>query len=880
MTIDADETRVDSTPRTYESEAEMRSGISRTWSWFSEDPVARVPWATAPFVWTAAEIMSFCHVNWMGPGLVTFAAACVAYGKASRKAARSEFLELDGPELAAVYGLPGAWLTLATKFGPLPFIGPPVHDTLTFIFALMYGFGPIWLRRHEATIDRRNRKLLAAQEAAERRAAEEAWEAKCEEWRKLAPKIGLGGSFLLKAEENENDSETWTIDLYGAGTLASSVNCRHAQEVLSGQKTDVLGGWLVPRDRVEVRPHPQYAYYLLITFYRSERWSAGADQGTLLHPMFTGELDTENRYAPLFPPRPSIFDPIAIGADPETGEPMLLYLFDEAEGAHRILVLARSGGGKSMVLDTLRERITACEDAVLILVNLAKGTEDKWWEPLPAASALGGTGNLDQATHDRALKILDFVHDVVMGGRPRTRGRRTHKPTPGEPVIVLMIDEVDATANDEERKRQLGEIASKCRSEGIVLIIGSQRPQDMYVGGGMVRSNLTDIVWGVLRGNDLRQASGGLADLPDMNDYGQGNPGVFGIAALPMREGAPVQRGRAFFWGAPESPGLIKIVDERIAAAGGQRPYQTLEPGLAPYAPLWAEISGSATEADKAAIAQQLATRGDADRYSKVHTRAGDVPSGAARVGRLDEMGDTLTKLFQQKECGPAPAAPAAPQIAPAAPPVPAAPQTAQSSIGTGVMPPADEAKLWGLVCTTQGGITTRRVENGGPMKRVNPPPGGPFEWSPETIRKQLNAWEAVHKVRRAGSSAETSWLPSHLQPVPDLPAEPQTAVSAPAEPTEREGFTEHETVMIAAGWVIGEPDETRARAFLAERGMDAVIINQVLNLLRHDRGYVAAELRRLTAPALRPGQRMDEGDEPDEQLDGSGEDEDEDAAP
>ncbi len=357
---------------------------------------------------------------------------------------------------------------------------------------------------------------------------------------------------------------------------------------------------------------------------------------------------------------------------------------------------------------------------------------------------------------------------------------------------------------------------------------------------------------------------------------------MFGIAALPMREGAPVQRGRAFFWGAPESPGLIKIVDERIAAAGGQRPYQTLEPGLAPYAPLWAEISGSATEADKAAIAQQLATRGDGDRYSKVHTRAGDVPSGAARVGRLDEMGDTLTKLFQQKEGGPASAAPAAPQSAPAAPPAPAAPQTAQSPIGTGVMPPADEAKLWGLVCTTQGGITTRRVENGGPMKRVNPPPGGPFEWSPETIRKQLNAWEAVHKVRRAGSSAETSWLPSHLQPVPDLPAEPQTAVSAPAEPAEREGFTEHETVMIAAGWVIGEPDETRARAFLAERGMDAVIINQVLNLLRHDRDYVAAELRRLTAPALRPRQRLDEGDEPDEQLDGSGEDEDldEDAAP
>ncbi len=220
---------------------------------------------------------------------------------------------------------------------------------------------------------------------------------------------------------------------------------------------------------------------------------------------------------------------------------MLLVLMDE-KGAHRVLVLVLSGAGKSTILNTITERITACADAELLQINLAKATEDKWWEAIAAASAL------TDANRDKALKILDFIHDICKNGRPRPMGYDNHEPTPGEPALVLKIDEVDTTADDEDRKHQLGIIASKCRSEGVILIIGSQRPQDVYVGGGMVRSNLTDIAWGTLRSNDLSQASGGLAALPDMNAYGKGVSGVFGVAQFPMREGAPVTWGRAFFW--------------------------------------------------------------------------------------------------------------------------------------------------------------------------------------------------------------------------------------------------------------------------------------------------------------------------------------------
>ena len=76
-----------------------------------------------------------------------------------------------------------------------------------------------------------------------------------------------------------------------------------------------------------------------------------------------------------------------------------------------------------------------------------------------------------------------------------------------------MIDEVDMTTNDADRKEQLGLIASKCRSEGIILIIGSQRPFDKDLGG-KPRAMLTDIVWGKLKARDLARPPEGSPSCP------------------------------------------------------------------------------------------------------------------------------------------------------------------------------------------------------------------------------------------------------------------------------------------------------------------------------------------------------------------------------
>ncbi len=48
-----------------------------------------------------------------------------------------------------------------------------------------------------------------------------------------------------------------------------------------------------------------------------------------------------------------------------------------------------TGGGKTNMLDVLRERITAMDDAVLVQLNAAGSGDELSWEPLAAVTAAG-----------------------------------------------------------------------------------------------------------------------------------------------------------------------------------------------------------------------------------------------------------------------------------------------------------------------------------------------------------------------------------------------------------------------------------------------------------------------------------------------------------
>jgi hypothetical protein len=53
MTLDTEHTTEVTQPAGYEPE----SVTARAWSWLMYAPAERVPWATAPVAWTAAEIL-------------------------------------------------------------------------------------------------------------------------------------------------------------------------------------------------------------------------------------------------------------------------------------------------------------------------------------------------------------------------------------------------------------------------------------------------------------------------------------------------------------------------------------------------------------------------------------------------------------------------------------------------------------------------------------------------------------------------------------------------------------------------------------------------------------------------------------------------------
>ncbi len=600
------------------------SALSRMRGWFRHAPAERVPPAVVPVVWTAAEIMHAAGVSGLVPGAAALAAAGIAYGAGEGHArdADEEHPRLRGAELAAVTGAAGAWVTAATIWGPLA--GP--YDPLSIAYGAGAAIGYWWLRRHEAIRAARRRRDEAAAAAAEAAEREAEWTARKAEWHRLAARVGLRGSHLLHLDPN-NNGEEWQIDTYSARQLASQVHCSQVAQKLAGE----LG---LRKSRVEVHADPDWPYKLMILVRRGDPWKGGSADGCIWHPWVSGALDPQAPWAEMTPEAPSILDPAVIGGDPETGEPLQVPLYTR-NGAERVLVVAMSGTGKSMTLDDLCERITACRDARLLQLNLSKGVEDAWWAPLAEASALAS----DPDPAARALRILDFVYDVILT-RPQSRkpGVRTHQPTPEEPAFVLKIDEVDVVAADPERQQRLAEIASKCRSEGVVLLLGAQRPVNKWIGGAGVRANLSRIVWGKMRAGDVRHAAGGEGiTLPDIGSYGGGNPGVFGVCEHPTFSGMPFSRGRSFHWG-EDSPGLMRLIAARAAT---RRPY-VLEPALAGLADDWAAITGSAPARQPAAGPEP--TPGAAEpatvpvpaavdpRYDLITTRTGKTVPGTAGI--------------------------------------------------------------------------------------------------------------------------------------------------------------------------------------------------------------------------------------------------------
>jgi hypothetical protein len=526
------------------------SALSRFRGWLRHAPAERLPLPAIPVVWTAAEIMHTAGVSGLYPGMATAAAVLGGGWLGERHARDPHQARMRGAEVAAVTGAVGSWMTAATAWGALA--GPDHLMSLAYLAGAAGGYW--WLRRHDAVRAARARRDEAA-----------AWRERKTAWHRLAPRLGLRGSHLLAYEETLL-GDTTLIDTRGTGKRASQVSAREVAERLGELEMISVGRIDVTTDPIPGR--------LRITVRRNDPW-----KHALAHPA----VDPASPYARYVEYPASCRKPLVIGGDPETGAPFQLVLWDEDEGAKVIFIGAKKGSGKSVLLSCIKERVTACTDARLIQVNLSKAREDRRWEPLAIANALG----MDASQTRQARRILRWVlAAIVARSEDPSLAASKVEPTPGTPLLVVTIDEIDMVAGDPECKALLAKIASKCRSEGVALILAGQRATVQWMGGGDLRANVDIAVLGrFARAAEARKMTGEESDLPDMGAYGEGAPGVFLVTEL--GGGGGYDRGRVFKLSEPGQ--LDRIVADRLAS---QRPYVP-EPGFARMTKLWGQITGA-----------------------------------------------------------------------------------------------------------------------------------------------------------------------------------------------------------------------------------------------------------------------------------------------
>jgi hypothetical protein len=665
--------------------------------------------------------MHLASVPGLYPAAATVAATGLAFGLGEARARDPERKRLRGAELAAATAAAGAWVTAAAVMGPLA--GP--DHLLSIAYALGATGGYWWLRRHAA--------IKAAREARDEHAR---WIERKASWHRRAHALGLDGSHLLHWEETRLDEKTllgerMLVDTRGTGKRASALASGNGLAELIAETE------MIPRGRVDVTPD-RIAGRMWITIRRADPWAK-----PIPHPLIV----KDSPYARYVPYPATIREPLTIGVDPETGAPLQVRLWDK-KGGKVVLIAGKKDAGKTVLLNNLRAGVTACPDAILLQVNLAKALEEGHWSPLAEVTAALAPG--------KARRTLLFTRDAV---RARTRsGRKTpvHQPTSQEPLIVLFIDEVDAAAlidqDPETGERLLAAIASKCRSEGVALVVAGQRATAIWMGGADVRANIDIAVWGKFaRSGEARHVAGDGYELPDMGDYGEGASGVFGVTEMPPT--GEFAKGRTFVL--DDLDDIDRIVAARLAG----RTRYVLEPALVGLADAWARITGT----------------GPGDDGEDVPEAAAGTGSAAGTAAKIAQARDRLTETVDVPAIPPGREAEAADMLAERR-------RQHRAEYINFALPAADQAKLRHML-TRPGGISTRDA-------------AGELPWSHTYVHRQLTRWcdEGTAQMTGTGAGRRYHTVPG---PLPGTAATPATgpylwAVPDPGDagPAAAEGST------------------------------------------------------------------------------------------
>lgn len=539
---------------------------SEVWRWMKAAPAERMSLPAAGLAWTAAEILHAARVSGIGTGVAVGLAAGVTYGVTHRLGFRKKHgadaadQRADtGRKAAAALALAGGWMALAARYGVSA--GPDWAMTDAYAAAALLGYRV--LRNHGPVRDARE------------------WRRAKADWHGRAAQYGITHSHLREYARTWL-GESMLLDVRGTGRKASSW-ARGGDLAETIAEVEQL-----PVSRVHVTL-PGIAGRIRLSIRYADPWG-----NPLPHPVLEAVEGLE------LPVPCSVRDPLQVGYDPETGGSLDLSVYGET-GARNIAVVGMKGAGKSALLSCLRERLTACEDALVWDMNVSKAREDYAWAPACDLTAIGSQEK------ERALRILLCARYVIEWRSAQPRRTADFVPDRLHPLIVIIADEIDELARGNDNlsaaiRNELSYLSSKHRSEGVAIVRAGQRGTANWFGGSDSRSQVDTWVAGLLgRLSELNNAVGAevAATLPDMTQYGEGRPGVWAIV---VQDAAPAM-GRSFK--------LTEPADlERLAASRAMgRP--ALEAGLAAHlGEHYAALKGHGPVAHEPAREDQAAAAG------------------------------------------------------------------------------------------------------------------------------------------------------------------------------------------------------------------------------------------------------------------------------
>ncbi|MFC3983419.1 hypothetical protein [Streptosporangium jomthongense] len=489
-------------------------------SWVRSDELRRAPLLLAPAIYgLAAGAHAVEAPAWVGLP-VTAAATIGAYARAMNQVGDAS----DPARAALATAATGMWLTAATWWGVAA--GP--YGLMSWLGGAACGLA-YWAYRRDPDV----RQAIA-------------WQAARTEWHQRAASYGLAGSHLLDWRETRL-GEQMVVDTRGTGKRASHLAGAGLEELIAEEE-------MLPASRVKVR-RGDIAGRITVSIRYKNPWAQ-----SLPHPLLdpTPEI-----------PLPEVADgrePVIIGMDPETAKPLQLLLWDE-DGAKRILVVAITRGGKTVVLSDVMERATAADNVFTIGINVSKAKEMRRWAPALGLSACG------PAERVKALRILELVHAIIDFRAAQDTDEVTVIPRRTQPLIAVFVDEADTLLAESDAlgmaiRKEFGYLMSKGGSEGVAVVVAGQRGTVAHLGNGNIKKMFD---WAVLLKSagesEVRHVLGdiGLA-MPNMMTYGEGNPGVALVSDL------------AGHWNAGRSWKLKELTDiDRVARGRSACP---LEPEL------------------------------------------------------------------------------------------------------------------------------------------------------------------------------------------------------------------------------------------------------------------------------------------------------------